>query len=157
MLRQDKLAFVKAISTLQVSPALLKELRLSMARRKKKPAVPAGKHTTISGSGIRASQQLAGKCKANELACSGDLMEPSNRRPTPGAFCVSAHELISHGRRSCCRQPATRTIHGRGDVRGCTRRARHLVSAKWAAQAHRHGFGPVRIRCLIRDNQQAHV
>ena len=42
MLRQDELAFMKATSTLQVSPALLKELRLAMARRKKKPAAPAG-------------------------------------------------------------------------------------------------------------------
>jgi len=41
MLRQDELAF-KAVSTFQMSPALLKELRLGMARRKKKPAVPAG-------------------------------------------------------------------------------------------------------------------
>jgi hypothetical protein len=29
MLRQEELAFVKAISNLQVSPALLKELRLA--------------------------------------------------------------------------------------------------------------------------------
>jgi hypothetical protein len=59
MLRQDELAFMKAISTLQVSPGLLKELRLAMARRKN-PAVPAGKRSTTSGSGTRASQQLAG-------------------------------------------------------------------------------------------------
>jgi len=84
MLSQDKLAFIKAISTLQMSPALLKELKLAMARRKK-PAVPAGKHSTTYGSGARASQQLAGKSKANELACSGELMEPANRRPAPGA------------------------------------------------------------------------
>jgi len=61
MLRQDEQAFVKAISSLQVSPALLKELSLTMARRKKKPAVRDGRCSTKSGSVTRASQQLAGK------------------------------------------------------------------------------------------------
>jgi hypothetical protein len=78
MLRQDELAFMKAISTLQVSLALLKELRLAMARRKKKQAVPAGRRRTTPGSRTRASQQLAGKRKANELASSGDSMELAN-------------------------------------------------------------------------------
>jgi len=55
MLRQDELSFMKDISILQVSPALLKELRLAMARRKN-PAVPDEKRSTISGSGTRASQ-----------------------------------------------------------------------------------------------------
>jgi hypothetical protein len=49
MLRQEELAFVKAISNLQVSPDLLKELRLAMSRRKRKPAVPAGSHSIGSG------------------------------------------------------------------------------------------------------------
>jgi len=47
---------MKAISTLQVSPALPKEMKLAMARRKK-PAVPAGNRSTTSGSRARASQQ----------------------------------------------------------------------------------------------------
>ena len=85
MLRQDQLAFVKAISTFQMSLALLKELRLAMAQRKKKPAVPAGRRSTTSGSGARTSQQLVGKCKANELANSGDSREPAHRRPAPSA------------------------------------------------------------------------
>jgi len=62
MLRQNELAIMKATSTLQVSPALLKGLRLAMARRKK-PAVPAGRRSTTSGSVTRASQQLADKLK----------------------------------------------------------------------------------------------
>jgi len=45
MLRQDELAFIKATSTLQMSPALLKEWRLAMAGRKKKPTVPAGRRS----------------------------------------------------------------------------------------------------------------
>jgi len=86
MVRQDELAFMRAISTLQVSPALLKELKLTMARRKK-PAVSAEKHST-TGSGTRASQQLAGKLKANELASSDDSMEPANRSQAPCARSV---------------------------------------------------------------------
>jgi hypothetical protein len=42
MLTQEELAFVKAISTLQLSPALLKELRSAMSRMRRKRAVPAG-------------------------------------------------------------------------------------------------------------------
>jgi len=85
VLRQEELAFIKAISILQLSPALLKELSLAMSRRKKKPAVPAGSRSTTPGRGATSSQQLAGKRKANELASSGDLMEPANRCPAPGA------------------------------------------------------------------------
>jgi len=85
MMRQDELNCLKAISTLQVSPPLLKELSLAMARRKKKTAVPAGRHSTTAESGTRASQQLAGKRKSNEFASSGDSMEPANRRQEPGA------------------------------------------------------------------------
>ena len=69
---------------LQVSPALLKELRLAMARRTKQVA-PAGRRSTTSVSVARASQQLAGKRKANEVASSGDSMEPAKRRPVSGA------------------------------------------------------------------------
>ena len=123
MLRQDELAFIKAISTFQISQTLLKELRLAMARRKK-TAVPVGRRSTTSGSGARTSQQLAGKRKANELACSRDSMEPANRCPSPGAGSVPMPANSSHGRTSCCRQPATRTILGKGEVHGCTGRAR---------------------------------
>jgi hypothetical protein len=56
MLRQEELAFVKAISDLQVSLALLKELRLALSRRKKKTMVPVGIRGTLSGSGARAPQ-----------------------------------------------------------------------------------------------------
>ena len=84
MLRKDELAFIKVIPTLQVSSAILNELRLAMARRKKKPTVPAGRRSTTPGSGTRASQQLAGKRTANEQACSGEAMETANRCPAPG-------------------------------------------------------------------------
>ena len=54
MLRQEEVAFVKAVSTMQLSPAILKELRMALYRRKKKPLVPAGIRSTTSGSGARA-------------------------------------------------------------------------------------------------------
>jgi len=66
---------------------------------------------------------------------------------------ASARDLNSHMRRSFCWQPATRTIRGRSNVRGCIGRARRPISAKWAAQAHSHGFGPIRTWCLNGDNQ----
>ena len=65
---------------------------------------------------------------------------------------ASTRDLNSHGRKSC-RQPATWTIRGRGNVRGCIGQARRPVSAKWAAQAHSHGLRPIRNRCLNGDNQ----
>jgi hypothetical protein len=83
MLRQDELAIIKVISTLQMSPAFLNEQRLAMARRKK-PAVAAGRRRTIYGSGTRASQHPAGNRNANELACSGESMVPANRPPALG-------------------------------------------------------------------------
>jgi hypothetical protein len=45
--------------------------------------VSAGSRSTAYGGGPKASSQLAGKCKANELITSGDSMEPANRRPAP--------------------------------------------------------------------------
>jgi len=42
---------------------------------------------------------------------------------------ASTRDLISHGRTSCCRQPATRTIRGRVNVRGCIGRVRRPISA----------------------------
>jgi hypothetical protein len=88
MLRQEELAFVKAISKFQLSPALLKELRSAIPRRK--PAVPAGIRSTI-GSGTKApqrasSQLVAGKRKANDLPSSGESTEPANGRPATSAW-----------------------------------------------------------------------
>jgi hypothetical protein len=86
LLRQEELAFIKAISTLQVSPAILKEVRMALSRRKK-PAVPAVSRSTAKGRGagapLRPSRELVGKRKANELASSGRSPEPANRRPAP--------------------------------------------------------------------------
>jgi hypothetical protein len=76
----------KAISTLQLSLALLRELKTVLSQRKKKPGVPAGNRGTTSGSGARGPQQppgqFTGKRKANELANSGESLEPTNRAPS---------------------------------------------------------------------------
>ena len=48
ILRQEELVFIKAISTLQLYPAILKELRMALSRRKKKSVVPAGSRSTAS-------------------------------------------------------------------------------------------------------------
>jgi hypothetical protein len=98
MLRQEELAYIKAISTLQLSPAVLRELRTALSRRKKKPEVPAGSRSTAPGGGSGTPQlpkgQLAGKRKTNMLARSGDSSESSIRRPAPSegtALCPQVH------------------------------------------------------------------
>jgi hypothetical protein len=73
MLRQEELAFIKAISTLQPSSALLKKLRTTLAssKKKRKTVVSAGSRGTMLGGRPKASQRPpslnAGKRKANEL------------------------------------------------------------------------------------------
>jgi len=90
MLRQDELVFLKAISSIQLSSALLKELRKAVAnvKTKTRPTVPTrSRSTTFGGASItshRSSTKIAGKRKANELASSGDSSEPATRRPAPG-------------------------------------------------------------------------
>ena len=78
MLRQEELAFIKAMSTLQVSPALLKELKMVLSSRKKKSVVSAGSHNTAPGGGPKSSQRPSSRItdnrKANELASSGNFM-----------------------------------------------------------------------------------
>ena len=103
MLRQEELAFLKAISTLRLSPAILRELKTALSR-KKRPAVPAGIRGTTPGCGARAPQrpqtQLAGKRKANELASSGESSEPAIRRPAPddGSASLPASPAAACGR-----------------------------------------------------------
>jgi hypothetical protein len=112
MLRQEELAFIKAIFTLQLSPSLLRELKKALSRRQKKPVVPAGSRRTTSGGGARAPQrpsgQLAGKRKAKELASTGESFEPSNRRPAPGdgsaPLPASASAVTGEQAATCSRQ-----------------------------------------------------
>jgi hypothetical protein len=78
MLRQDDYAFIKAISSLHVSPALLREVRSALAARKKKEktVVATRSRSTPREFGIKAFSQLVGKREANELISSGDRWSP---------------------------------------------------------------------------------
>ena len=89
MLRQEDIAFLKALSCAQPSPALLTELRKAVVnvRKKKRPAVSTGSRSTLGGASTashRSSTNAVGKRKVNELTGSGDSTEPATRRPAPG-------------------------------------------------------------------------
>jgi hypothetical protein len=162
MLRQEELAFVKAISTLQMSPAVLRELRTALSRWKRKPVVPAGSRSTapVGGAGApqRPTGQRTGKHIANELATWASHPSPqtvAQRLSTGPRLCPRAHRQSRANK--LLRKSATRSPPVRGDVRSCLRRDHCLVSAKWDAQAHSHRFGPVRICCLTRNSRQTHV
>ena len=90
---------------MQLSPAILKELRMAFSRRKKKPVVPAGIRSTTSASGARAPQRLpsllAGKRKSNELVSLGDSSEPANRRPATGAGSAPLPAVTGEHAASC--------------------------------------------------------
>ena len=57
MLSQEELAFIKAISTLQPSQAILNELGMALSRRKKKSVVPAGSSVIEPGGGAVAPKR----------------------------------------------------------------------------------------------------
>ena len=59
------------------------------------PTVPAGSRSTTPGIGARASQQLAGKRKANKLASSGDTMEAVIRCLAPGTGSAPLPAILS--------------------------------------------------------------
>ena len=78
----------EAISTLQLSPDLLKELMMAISSRKKKTCVFVRNRSTAPGGEPKASRPSSlheRKRKAKEMASSGDSIEPANRRPASGA------------------------------------------------------------------------
>jgi hypothetical protein len=80
---------------LQLSPAILKKLRMPLSCRKKS-VVPAESRSTApegwAGAPQRLSRQLTGNRKDNELASSGDSFESVNRRTTNGPrLCPRVH------------------------------------------------------------------
>ena len=109
MLKQEELAFIKALSNFELSPALLRELKKAMAarRRRTKALAPCKdktyniaiteSHSTGFGAGSEAqpsrklSQQLAGKRKGYELSSSEGSTVPVTRRPAPGPLCVDGY------------------------------------------------------------------
>jgi hypothetical protein len=76
MLKQEELAFMKAISTLQFSPALLRELKRALAASKRRKAFapgkakPSGEVVDEFQSSHKPLQLPAGKRKSAELSTS---------------------------------------------------------------------------------------
>ena len=67
-LRQEDLAFIKAVSTLQLSLALLRELRMVMSRRKKKPVMSGVSRGTTSRGGTRADNPVSSWASAKLMS-----------------------------------------------------------------------------------------
>jgi hypothetical protein len=97
MLRQDELAFIKAVGSMELSPFLLREMRKAMAAAKKKKALSATTpnarasalvHPGGAGGGVRTSldsvQPNVCNMKAEELSNHDCTTESANRRPAPG-------------------------------------------------------------------------
>lgn len=98
MLRQEKLAFLKAASDLERSPVFLRELRKAVAAGKKKKALAASMtnatNSSVLGrqSGIGREAVTSGespqlpmsKRRTEELSTSDCPSEPASRRPAPG-------------------------------------------------------------------------
>jgi hypothetical protein len=94
MLRQEELAFLKALGHVELSPVFLRELRKAVAAGKKKKALAASKASTASipapqrprgvgeGRYPRDSQHII-KRKAVEPSSSDCPSEPGSRRPAP--------------------------------------------------------------------------
>ena len=90
MLKQDELAFIKALSTLH--------RRLVTSQKKKKiPTVSAGRRSTPSGSVSRASQRITGSVKPTSLLARATL-----RSQSTGA------QRLELGPSLCPRPPLTR-------------------------------------------------
>jgi hypothetical protein len=80
MLRAENVSFVKALLTIKVSPALLKELRSTIAERIRvqRPSAPVGKRGPEGPVfSHRTPHRLAGKRKATEFAGSVVSPEPA--------------------------------------------------------------------------------
>jgi hypothetical protein len=128
MLSQEQVAFIKAMSRLELSAVFLLELwKAVLAAKKKKtpgdprvPTLPAGIRASTSAGGSAGSQRssgFVGKRKANELISSGDSSEPAIRRWVRATPCEPQQ---SDGRTSRLRRPATRVPRGREDLRCCS-------------------------------------
>jgi hypothetical protein len=106
MLRQEELAFIKALGSVELSPIFLRELRKAVAAGKKRKALVAVKANARSGpapecpgeasggacSSRDSPQLLVSKRKADELSRSDCPSEPASRRHAPGHFFADGPE-----------------------------------------------------------------
>jgi hypothetical protein len=86
MLKQEELAFLKAISAVRQSPARLQELRKTLSANKDKRAVALRKVGGSAGPSTRRQQEIKRKASHLGLDTSG---EPATRRPAPEITFVS--------------------------------------------------------------------
>ena len=123
MLKEEDLGSIKALSSIQPSPALLRELRKALALKKTAKPAACSKartscvalmkyHANISGaqsavhsSSREASQAIAGKSKAEELSSPDGPSVPANRRPAPDPL-VGVRDARHFQRTDCREQPA---------------------------------------------------
>ena len=118
MLRQEELAFIKALSKVETSPLLLRELKKAVTAGKKK-ALAARKANASVGEARTSRDPLllsAPKRKAEELSGSDYLSEPASR-PAP------QHQLL----------PATATATGEQAASGSRQPGSSGVGAMYAA------------------------
>jgi hypothetical protein len=117
MLRQEELAFIKALSNVEVSPLFLKEVKKAVAAGKKKKALAAHKTKASAGElpswvGEASTSHdtlplSAPKRKAEELSGSDCPSEPASRRPAPEHPLdngPSAHGTTGEQAAQCSRQ-----------------------------------------------------
>jgi hypothetical protein len=85
MLRQEELAFIKAMGTIKLSPVLLRELRKAMAASNKRKNVPASTSGVIDEATTTPEKPSACKRKTEEISNDSATDEPaSRRRSAPG-------------------------------------------------------------------------
>jgi hypothetical protein len=91
---------MKATSTLQLSPALLRELRNAVAASKRRKALapgkekPSGEVVDEVQSSHKPLQLPAGKRKAAELSTSDGAADPAASRPAPSSLAVEATAAV---------------------------------------------------------------
>ena len=90
MLKQEDLAFLKAISAARQSPALLRELRKALSVSKKKRAVSS----KASGPAKAPTRRQETKRKASQMG-SDSSSEPATHRPAPEPASGSSSSAIT--------------------------------------------------------------
>jgi len=164
MLRQEELAFRKALSLAQPSPALLKELRkaVASARKKKWPTVPTRSRSTTIGGASTASHRTSTKVAGNAMPTSwpgwATLRSPQYGAQHPA---MGPHHCPQYLQVLPANKPPPAAGNSgpprAGRQCGGSSRACRPAQAKWAAQAHSQGIGSLRTRSLLRDSTRAHV
>jgi hypothetical protein len=85
MLRQEELAFIKALGRMRPTPTFLRELRKAKApsQKTKKAPTKKTKRATVAARAAVVATTAAPKRKAEVLSGAGASDEPASRRPAP--------------------------------------------------------------------------